>query len=128
MGSVNKLLPTTKLQTSTTIDNTKNQLSNERKSRPTADLQTKTTQQLTPQDQAFVTAHSHDIQILESLSDIKGKVNTNDLAIRAGSKLRVIAIKDSTYNDLREFAFNYKNHSTYDEIIRKLFDAYNNKK
>ena len=75
-----------------------------------------------------VDSHSREIQILHSLSDINGKANTNYLAIRAGSKLRVIAIKDSTYNDLREFAFNYKNHSTYDEIIRKLFEAYNNKK
>lgn len=81
----------------------------------------------TKQEVSTTVTHSQEIQILKSLSDINGKANTNDLANRAGSKLRVIAIKDSTYNDLKEFAFNYKNHSTYDEIIRKLFEAYTKK-
>jgi len=72
--------------------------------------------------------HEHEIQILESLSDITGKINTNNLAITAGSKLRVIAIKDSTYDDLRKFAFRNEKHPTYDKIIRKLFEAYKKNK
>jgi hypothetical protein len=72
--------------------------------------------------------HEHEIKILESLSDIKGKANTNDIAMRAGSKLRVIVIKDSTYDDLKEFAFRYDSHPTFDTIIRKLFEAYKNNK
>jgi hypothetical protein len=83
---------------------------------------------LSKREASTIDSNSHELQILESLSDINGKVKTNDVAIRAGSKLRVIAIKDSTYNDLREFTFNYKNHSTYDNVIRKLFEAYKNNK
>jgi hypothetical protein len=73
-------------------------------------------------------SRSHEIQILESLSDIKGKVNTNDLAIRAGSKLRLLAIKDSTYDDLRDLACQSNNRETFDGIIRKCVEAYKNKK
>ena len=68
-------------------------------------------------------SHSHEIQILESLSDIQGKVNTNDLAIRAGSKLRLLAIKDSTYDDLRDLARQSNNRETFDGIIRKCVEA-----
>ena len=67
--------------------------------------------------------HEHEIQILESLSDITGKINTNNLAITAGSKLRVIAIKDSTFNDLRELAGQTNNRETYDSIVRKCVEA-----
>jgi hypothetical protein len=71
---------------------------------------------------------SNETQILESLSDINGKVNTNDLATRAGNDLRVIAIRDSTYKDLKEFALTYESHPTFDTIIRKLFEGYKNNK
>jgi hypothetical protein len=65
-------------------------------------------------------------EILQSLTDTK--LNTNDLASRAGSNLRVIAIRESTYKDLREFALTYDSHPTFDTIIRKLFEAYKTKK
>jgi hypothetical protein len=52
---------------------------------------------------------------------------TNDLAIRAGSNLRVIAIKTDTYDSLRELAGQGNNHKTYDSIIRKCVEAYKNK-
>jgi hypothetical protein len=52
---------------------------------------------------------------------------TKDVAARVGINLRLIAIKDTTFNDLREFAFRYDSHPTFDTIIRKLFEAYKNK-
>jgi hypothetical protein len=52
---------------------------------------------------------------------------TDDVASRAGNNLRVIAIRDSTYNDLKQFALRYESHPTFDTIIRKLFEAYNKK-
>jgi hypothetical protein len=49
-------------------------------------------------------SHSHEIQILESLSDIHGKVNTNVLLSNIPSGLRVIAIKTDAYDALKELA------------------------
>ncbi len=66
---------------------------------------------------------------LEASNDNESAVTTtNDLAARAGNNLRIIAIKDTTYNDLREFAFRYGSHPTFDTIIRKLLDIANKKK
>jgi hypothetical protein len=49
-------------------------------------------------------------EILRSLTD--PKENSNDIAISAGSNLRVVAIKSSTYEE------------TFDTIIRKCVEAY----
>jgi hypothetical protein len=53
-------------------------------------------------------------------------MTTKDKAIHAGNNLRVIAIRDSTFNDLKELALTYKSHPTFDTVIRKLFEAYKN--
>jgi hypothetical protein len=61
-------------------------------------------------------SNENESQVLQSLTD--AKLNTNDLATRAGRNLRVIAIRDSTYNDLKGFAFKYESHPTFDTIMQ----------
>jgi hypothetical protein len=72
--------------------------------------------------------HEHEIQILESLSDINGKVSTNDLLKKISNPLRVIALRTETFDSLRELAGKSNNRETFDSIIRKCVDAYRNKK
>jgi hypothetical protein len=72
-------------------------------------------------------ASSNESKILKSLSDINGKVSTNDLLKKISSPLHVIAILTDTYDSLRELAGHGNNHKTYDGIIRKCVEAYKNK-
>jgi hypothetical protein len=71
---------------------------------------------------------SNESKILGSLSDINGKVRSNELLTRISSPLRVIALRTETYDALRELASQGNNHKTYDGIIRKCVEAYKNKK
>ncbi len=73
-------------------------------------------------------SHEHEIQILKSLSDINGKVSTNDLLKKISNPLRVIALRTETFDSLRELAGKSNNRETFDSIIRKCVDAYRNKK
>jgi hypothetical protein len=64
---------------------------------------------------------------LEASNDNESAVTTtNDLAARAGNNLRVIAIKNSTYESLRELG-GRSTRETYDSIVRKCVEAYKNK-
>jgi hypothetical protein len=71
-------------------------------------------------------AFSNETKILQSLTNTK--LNSNDIAIEAGSNMRIVALKADTYNDLRDLASQSTGRETFDSIIRKCIEAYKNKK